>query len=140
MICFFISDFGFAVGTVKDRPLETYCGSFAYCCPQILRGRPYDGKKADVWSMGVVLYAMGCARLPFSENDMRNLIKDDYTNKIKFSKRVSKGMAVILTENVRAIFKWKAKVLCVLCTVYYTHLTRFCNWCNNFEPVSKPKR
>lgn len=121
MIRFFISDFGFAVGTVKDRPLETYCGSFAYCCPQILRGRPYDGKKADVWSMGVVLYAMGCARLPFSENDMRNLIKDDYTNKIKFSKRVSKGMVVILTETFEQFSNGKRKysVYCAL----YTKLT-----------------
>ena len=41
--------------------------------------------------MGVVLYAMACARLPFSEEDMRALVKDDYQNKIKFSKRVSKG-------------------------------------------------
>ena len=87
-----ITDFGFAVSTIKNRLLETFCGSFAYCCPEILRGQPYDGKKADVWSMGVVLYAMGCARLPFSERDMRELTNEDYTNKIKFSKRVSKGI------------------------------------------------
>ncbi|KAL9956243.1 hypothetical protein ACROYT_G037693 [Oculina patagonica] len=85
-----VTDFGFAVSTIKNRLLETFCGSYAYCCPQILRGEPYDGKKADVWSMGVVLYALGCARLPFSENDMQALIKEDFTNKIKFSKRVSK--------------------------------------------------
>ena len=87
-----ITDFGFAVSTVKRRLLETFCGSFAYCCPEILRGQPYDGKKADVWSMGVVLYAMGCARLPFSEDDMRALAKHSFTDKIRFSKRVSKGI------------------------------------------------
>ena len=92
-----ISDFGFAISTIKNRLLETFCGSYAYCCPQILRGEPYDGKKADVWSMGVVLYAMACARLPFSEDDMRALVKEDFTNKIKFSKRVSKGISNDLT-------------------------------------------
>ena len=90
-----ISDFGFAISTIKNRLLETFCGSYAYCCPQILRGEPYDGTKADVWSMGVVLYAMGCARLPFSEKDMQALTNQDFTNKIKFSKRVSKGILLI---------------------------------------------
>ena len=90
-----ISDFGFAISTVKNRLLETFCGSYAYCCPQILRGEPYDGKKADVWSMGVVLYAMACARLPFSDDDMKALSKNEYQGKVKFSKRVSKGMVLI---------------------------------------------
>ncbi|KAJ7350962.1 hypothetical protein OS493_037580 [Desmophyllum pertusum] len=85
-----VTDFGFAISTIKNRLLETFCGSYAYCCPQILRGEPYDGKKADVWSMAWLLYAMACARLPFSEDDMRALVKEDFTNKIKFSKRVSK--------------------------------------------------
>lgn len=79
--------------------LETFCGSYAYCCPQILRGEPYDGKKADVWSMGVVLYAMACARLPFSDEDMRALAKEGYQGKVKFSKRVSKGMWTIWSKN-----------------------------------------
>ena len=39
-----------------------------------------------------MLYAMACARLPFSEGDMRALVKDEYHNKLKFSKKVSKGV------------------------------------------------
>lgn len=92
MLFTWISDFGFAVSTIKNHLLKTFCGSYAYCCPQILRGEPYDGKKADVWSMGVVLYAMACARLPFSDEDMCALAKEDYQGKVKFSKAVSKGM------------------------------------------------
>lgn len=49
--------------------------------------------------MGVVLYAMGCARLPFSEKDMQALINQDFSKKIKFSKTVSKG--ILLNVNVR---------------------------------------
>ena len=40
----------------------------------------------------MVLYAMACARLPFSDEDMRALAKEGYQGKVKFSKRVSKGM------------------------------------------------
>ena len=90
-----ISDFGFAVNTIKDRLLDTYCGSYAYCCPQILRGEPYDGAKADVWSMGVVLYAMTCARLPFSDDDLKNLIKGSLKTKLKFSRTISKGKTLM---------------------------------------------
>ena len=46
--------------------------------------------------MGVVLYAMVCARLPFSDEEMRALVKKDFQHKIKFSKRVSKGLLTSL--------------------------------------------
>ena len=42
----------------------------------------------------MVLYAMACARLPFSDEDMNALAKGTYQGKIKFSKRVSKGVSV----------------------------------------------
>lgn len=59
-----ITDFGFArSGMLADKdnklPLsETYCGSYAYACPEILTGTPYVAQQSDIWSMGVVLYVM----------------------------------------------------------------------------------
>ena len=69
-----ISDFGFARSLKEKSLLETYCGSFAYAAPEIIRGEPYNGKKSDSWSMGVVLYAMVCGKLPFREGDYKTLI------------------------------------------------------------------
>lgn len=43
-----------------------------------------------------MLYAMACARLPFSDDDMRALSKNEYQGKVKFSKRVSKGKVLII--------------------------------------------
>lgn len=54
---------------------ETYCGSYAYASPEILRGVPYDPFMSDVWAMGVVLYAMIFGRLPFDDRDASKLIK-----------------------------------------------------------------
>lgn len=52
-----IADFGFA-RWVKSSLTETSCGSPHYAAPEIIRGQPYDGKIADIWSLGVILYAL----------------------------------------------------------------------------------
>lgn len=52
-----IADFGFA-RWVKSRVTETSCGSPHYAAPEVIRGIPYDGKKADIWSLGIILFAL----------------------------------------------------------------------------------
>lgn len=52
-----IADFGMASLQVENF-LETSCGSPHYACPEVIRGEKYDGRKADVWSCGVILYAL----------------------------------------------------------------------------------
>ncbi|KAI4504708.1 hypothetical protein M0802_000258 [Mischocyttarus mexicanus] len=58
-----LSDFGFARGHMKPKngttPFsETFCGSYAYASPEILKGIPYQPQLSDIWSMGIVLFAM----------------------------------------------------------------------------------
>ncbi|KAI5362319.1 Putative serine/threonine-protein kinase, active [Septoria linicola] len=45
--------------------LTTRCGSEDYAAPEILLGQPYDGRLTDGWALGVLLYALMEARLPF---------------------------------------------------------------------------
>lgn len=68
-----LSDFGFA-RSHTGQPLETYCGSCAYAAPEVILGEPYNGEKSDVWSTGVILYAMVCGRLPFNDKDSKTLL------------------------------------------------------------------
>lgn len=75
-----LSDFGFARSNLRAKDgtvnlSETYCGSYAYASPEILRGIPYQPQHADVWSMGVVLFAMVYGRLPFDDSNYRELLK-----------------------------------------------------------------
>lgn len=54
---------------------ETYCGSYAYASPEVLKGVPYDPAQSDVWAIGCVLYAMIFGRLPFDDRNPSKLIK-----------------------------------------------------------------
>lgn len=61
-----LSDFGLAKNIDPANPLlTTRCGSEDYVSPELLLSLKYDGKQNDCWSLGVLLYAILEARLPF---------------------------------------------------------------------------
>ena len=70
-------DFGFAkaVSTHAETLSDTYCGSYAYACPEILKGIPYNPMYADIWASGVVLFTMVFGRLPFDDRSYSKLLK-----------------------------------------------------------------
>ena len=58
-----------------DTVLETCCGSPAYAAPELVSGRNYLGSEADIWSMGVLLYALLCGFLPFDDENISSLYR-----------------------------------------------------------------
>uniref|UniRef100_A0A3B5LYI9 Protein kinase domain-containing protein n=1 Tax=Xiphophorus couchianus TaxID=32473 RepID=A0A3B5LYI9_9TELE len=70
-----IADFGMASLQVGDSLLETSCGSPHYACPEVIRGERYDGRRADVWSCGVILFALLVGALPFDHDNLRQLLE-----------------------------------------------------------------
>ena len=63
-------DFGFTreyQGTTSY--LQTWCGTVCYSAPEMLKGEKYAGEKVDVWSLGIILYALLCGELPWDEDD-----------------------------------------------------------------------
>ncbi|XP_065682916.1 testis-specific serine/threonine-protein kinase 5 isoform X2 [Hydra vulgaris] len=85
-----ITDFGFATRfpSNKNVLLETFCGSYAYAAPEILQAEKYDGKIADIWSLGVILFAMINGKLPYNDRNLCALIEQT-KEKPRFSSRVS---------------------------------------------------
>lgn len=64
-----VSDFGLSRLYDNDRLLSTPCGTPSYAPPEMLKGEEYHGLLSDIWSSGVILYAMLCGYLPFSESN-----------------------------------------------------------------------
>ena len=61
--------------------MKTACGSPNYAAPEVISGKSYGGVEVDIWSCGVILYAMVCGSLPFDDDSMTCLF-----NKIKEGK------------------------------------------------------
>eukprot|EP00298_Acanthocystis_sp_HF-20_P003351 c13715_g1_i2.p1 GENE.c13715_g1_i2~~c13715_g1_i2.p1 ORF type:complete len:302 (-),score=102.77 c13715_g1_i2:35-940(-) len=80
-----IADFGLATFFSEDKPLVKNCGTTGYTAPEVLSKQPY-GKACDMWSVGVILYAMLHGYLPFhgTQDEMKQkILAVDY----RFSKR-----------------------------------------------------
>ncbi|MCQ2816547.1 MAG: protein kinase [archaeon] len=63
-----IVDFGLSNLYSDKKPLlTTACGSPCYASPEMLSGEPYKGITSDIWSSGIVLFAMLTGTLPFDD-------------------------------------------------------------------------
>lgn len=70
-----IVDFGLSNTYQSGELLKTAFGSPCYGAPEMIAGKKYGGLKADIWSSGVILFAMVCGYLPFENKDTSKLYK-----------------------------------------------------------------
>lgn len=70
-----IADFGLSNMMMDGEFLRTSCGSPNYASPEIISGRLYAGPEIDIWSCGVILYALLCGTLPFDDEHVPTLFR-----------------------------------------------------------------
>ncbi|GAB6031636.1 5-AMP-activated protein kinase, catalytic [Chamberlinius hualienensis] len=85
-----IADFGLSNMMMDGEFLRTSCGSPNYAAPEVISGKLYAGPEVDIWSCGVILYALLCGTLPFDDEHVPTLFRKiksgnfpipDYLNK-----------------------------------------------------------
>ena len=97
-----VIDFGFAEILGEGKNIDKFRGSMHYSAPEIITNTPYDGKKADIWSLGVLFYLLVCHQFPFpglnetetadgvpSKEDMDEVAKQILTNDYSFTEQFS---------------------------------------------------
>ena len=70
-----ITDFGLSKFLDEKGFTRTPCGSPCYVSPECITGLPYDGKKNDIWSCGVILFALTTGFLPWTKRNRVELFK-----------------------------------------------------------------
>ena len=61
-----IIDFGYSTHQENTRKSKLFCGTTSYMPPEVIARREHNGIQADIWSLGVLLYAMVTGKFPFS--------------------------------------------------------------------------
>ncbi|KAM6327885.1 maternal embryonic leucine zipper kinase isoform 7-T9 [Alca torda] len=81
-----------------DNRLNTFCGSPAYAAPELIQGKAYIGSEADIWSMGVLLYALLCGFLPFDDNSLMAVYRRITRGKYSIPKWLSPGSTLLINQ------------------------------------------
>ena len=93
-----IIDFGLSnYYNIYDN-LTTPCGSPCYASPEMIIGKGYDGRCIDIWSTGIIVYAMICGYLPFEDKVNQKLFRKILKEKQKYPSYVSRNVKDIINK------------------------------------------
>ena len=93
-----IVDFGLSNSYSQGELLKTACGSPCYAAPEMIAGKKYLGANVDIWSSGVIMFALICGFLPFEDPDTSKLYKKILSGEFKIPSFVSKDAADLMQK------------------------------------------
>lgn len=85
--------------TMLPPKMSTQCGSPEYAAPEVIRNdHGYEGAPVDVWSLGVVLYAMICGTLPFTAASIPQIVSNTLRGQFHIPSHVSTDASKLLKQ------------------------------------------
>nr|CAD7571582.1 unnamed protein product [Timema californicum] len=104
-----VADFGFARYIVyidgKMQLSNTYCGSLSYAAPEVIRGKPYNMKMADIWSLGIILFVMINQAMPFEDSSPKRLYSHQMSRKWRFRSKINSTISQQLKNVIRNLLE-----------------------------------
>ena len=97
------------------------CGTPAYIAPEILRDKGYEGFEVDIWSAGVVLYAMIYGTVPFRAGNMGELRKLIIKGKYALKDDVSEDVRDLLGKMLESDPKKRLTIPQILCHRWFSN-------------------
>jgi serine/threonine protein kinase len=87
-----LCDFGISrIITDYQEIIREQCGTPAYISPEIMLDKGYNGFKSDIWSLGIILFALVCGTLPFKANDIDLLKSAIVSGVVNFPEMVTRN-------------------------------------------------
>lgn len=96
-----ICDFGVSKIIKKGQIIQEQCGTPAYLAPEIIIDKGYEGFFVDIWSLGVLLYAMLCGTVPFKAQNLEDLHKLILKGEFAFPVELSEDAQQIVKGMIR---------------------------------------
>ncbi|ESO00920.1 hypothetical protein HELRODRAFT_82669 [Helobdella robusta] len=93
-----IADFGLSNMMMDGEFLKTSCGSPNYAAPEVISGKLYAGPEVDIWSCGVILFALLCGTLPFDDEHVPSLFRKIKSGHYYTPDHVNKSVANLISK------------------------------------------
>lgn len=93
-----VSDFGLCGFIDNQQLMKTFCGSPTYCAPECLAKVQYDGRLSDVWSLGVILYAMVTGNNPWNSSNTTAMLHQIMSATYEIPSNLSSECADLITQ------------------------------------------
>ncbi|KAJ3394026.1 serine/threonine-protein kinase KIN2 [Entophlyctis sp. JEL0112] len=97
-----IIDFGFVNLYDPADVLKTFCGSPFYASPEMILGKKYIGPEVDIWSMGVILFALLAGKLPFKDSNVKDLYRKITSATFEIPSNIGKDSSNLICAMLKA--------------------------------------
>lgn len=96
-----ISDFGLCGFVSCKELMDSFCGSPCYCSPECICQIKYDGKKSDIWSLGIVLYALVTGEHPWYVMNTPLMLQQITSGTYEMPTYISKELEDLISKMIR---------------------------------------